>query len=80
MARIPKTDDHSHAALEAEVAALRKEVAALKTQLSKRPAGGSGAKDPRIDFLVEWVKVAQLPSKLGGPEKRAKVLKGLGIK
>ena len=65
------------AALKKEVAALKKEIAALKKEIE---AKSSGEADPRVDLLVEWIQVAQLPTKHGGPEKRAKIFKSLGIK
>ncbi len=62
---------------ESDIAALKKEIAALKKELKSKSSGGA---DSRVDLLVEWIQVAQLPSKQGGPEKRAKILKSLGIK
>lgn len=62
---------------EKDIAALKKEVAALKAALAKKPAGGA---DARVDLLIEWIQVYNLPSKLEGPQKRAKILKSLGIK
>ena len=74
---------HKHDDLLKEIAALKKEVAALQKKCdaccAKLAKGGGGA-DPRVDLLVEWIQVAQLPSKHGGPEKRAKIFKDLGIK
>jgi hypothetical protein len=62
---------------ESDVTALRKELAALKRELAKRPSGG---KDPRVDLLIEWIQVYNLPSKHGGHEKRVAILKSLGVK
>jgi len=62
---------------ESDIAALKKEIAVLKKELKAKSSGGN---DPRVDLLVEWLQVAQLPSKHGGPEKRAKIFKSLGIK
>ena len=39
---------------ESDFAALRKEVAALKRELAARPSGGA---DPRVDALIEAVKL-----------------------
>ena len=39
---------------EKDIAELRKEIAALKEALAKRPSGGA---DPRVDALVELIKV-----------------------
>jgi hypothetical protein len=62
-----QTDDHSHAALEAELAALKKEVASLRAQLAKAPKGSRGS-DPRVDLLVEYKKLEVQP----GPESKAR--------
>ena len=43
---------HSHAELEAELAALKKEVAALKSQMAKSSAGA----DPRVDKIISFLK------------------------
>jgi hypothetical protein len=52
-----KSEDHKHADLEKELANLRKEVAALKALLAKQSARGSGGADPRVDKLIEAVKL-----------------------
>jgi hypothetical protein len=39
---------------EKDIAALRKEIAALKAALAKKPAGGA---DPRVDSLIEAIKL-----------------------
>ena len=43
--------------LHKEIAALKKEVAALKAELKKAPKGGGGA-DPRVDKLIDALKVS----------------------
>ena len=45
---------HSHAELEAELAALKKEVAALKSQLAK----SSGGADPRVDKILKALEAS----------------------
>lgn len=42
------------AALKKEVAALKKEIAALKKELKAKPSGGA---DPRVDALINAIKV-----------------------
>ena len=44
---------HSHAELEAELAALKKEVAALRKDSKSKSSGGS---DPRVDKLLNMLK------------------------
>ena len=48
--------------LHKEIAALKKEVAALKAELKKAPKGGGGA-DPRLDKLIEYIKLGAIQGK-----------------
>lgn len=58
MAKEEEVAAHSHADLEKELAAIKKEMAALKKELEElKKMKSSGGADPRVDKLIEALKL-----------------------